>query len=254
MTDSPLIVNFGGGVNSTALLVGYHERGLRPTAIIFADTGSEMPHTYAHLWAIQPWLESVGFPSLEVVRRATGKHASLEAECLTNETLPSLAFGFRGCSAKWKRQVVDRVLKHRYKNFLKEGGRLRRAIGIDFGELHRARFQPEGSFDWEYPLIDWRWARPECAQAIERAGLAVPGKSACFFCPASTVPEVRKLREVYPDLADRAVAMESAAKLTTVKGLGRRWNWGAMLAADAAQARLTLPMVTETPCGCFDGS
>lgn len=44
-----IVVNFGGGTNSTGLLVGAVERGLRPDIVVFADTGSEMPHTYAHL-------------------------------------------------------------------------------------------------------------------------------------------------------------------------------------------------------------
>lgn len=47
-----IVVNFGGGTNSTALLVGMHERGIRPDVIVFSDTGSEVPHTYAHLAAM----------------------------------------------------------------------------------------------------------------------------------------------------------------------------------------------------------
>jgi len=35
-----IMVSFGGGVNSAALLVGMHERDERPDAILFADTGA----------------------------------------------------------------------------------------------------------------------------------------------------------------------------------------------------------------------
>jgi len=42
------VVSFGGGTNSTAMLVGMWERGERPDAILFADTGGEKPHTYQH--------------------------------------------------------------------------------------------------------------------------------------------------------------------------------------------------------------
>ena len=35
------IVSYGGGTNSTAMLVGLWERGERPDAIVFADTGGE---------------------------------------------------------------------------------------------------------------------------------------------------------------------------------------------------------------------
>lgn len=43
------VVSFGGGVNSTALLVGLEEREERPNYIVFADTGGERPGTYAHI-------------------------------------------------------------------------------------------------------------------------------------------------------------------------------------------------------------
>ena len=44
-----LAVSFGGGTNSTAMLCGFRERGIKPDLIIFADTGAEMPHTYEQI-------------------------------------------------------------------------------------------------------------------------------------------------------------------------------------------------------------
>ena len=44
-----IVVSYGGGTNSVAMLVGLHERGLRPDAIVFADTGGEKPNTYGHM-------------------------------------------------------------------------------------------------------------------------------------------------------------------------------------------------------------
>jgi hypothetical protein len=264
VTD-PLIVNFGGGVNSTALLVGFHERSIRPDAILFADTGDEHPHTYEHLTECQTWLERVGFPSIEVVKRQTGLYSSLEEECLSNRTLPSLAFGFRGCSAKWKRQVVDRVVKRRYGTLkgritiLPPGFHARRALGIDYGELHRAKFQAEGPWLWEYPLIDWKWARAECVEAIARVGMTPPGKSACFYCPASKKSEVIRLSEEEPELFARALAMEENAQPnlrggSKTVGLGRHWKWSEVVDAH----RRALPVVEDptkdTPCDCFDGT
>jgi len=259
----PLVVNFGGGVNSTALLVGLHERGMRPDLILFADTGDEKPDTYRHIWEIQPWLESVGFPSLIILRRQItrgknkGRVFTLEQECRANRTLPSRVFGPKGgCSGKWKRQVVDGFLKKHYRAQLTAGRKVRRALGIDFGELDRARFSPSDLFEWEYPLIDWRWNRDDCVRAVERAGLRVPGKSACFYCPASKKADVVKLMEEHPDLFARAVKMERYAKPNLRKkiGLGGMWTWEALGKAH----RRKLPMVAEDPhvaCdprdGCF---
>lgn len=54
---APLVVSYGMGVDSTALLVGLAARGIRPDAILFADTGAERPETYAYLAPFNRWLE-----------------------------------------------------------------------------------------------------------------------------------------------------------------------------------------------------
>jgi len=41
----PLIAAYGGGVNSTAMLIGFVERNIKPDHIIFSDTGGERPET-----------------------------------------------------------------------------------------------------------------------------------------------------------------------------------------------------------------
>ena len=300
LVAAPLVVNFGGGVNSTAVLCGLQERSVRPDLILFADTGDEKPNTYEHLWKMQRWLEGVRFPPIVVLRRKIRRGLlkgsgvnTLEQECYANKTLPSRAFGFAGCSTKWKKQVIDGALKRAYRAHMAAGGRVRRALGIDWGELGRARFQPDGAFDWEYPLIDWRWSRAECVAAIERVGMSSPGKSACFYCPSTKKNEVIDLMLRHPDLYARAVAMERMAaphllrdtavawdrcdqclddgndcescagvgrvpvrweKRTAIKGLGRHWSWEQV----GDEHRRQLPLAfddshCEAPCGCFDG-
>ena len=63
---------------------------------------------------------------------------------------------------------------------------------------------------------------------IASAGLPDPGKSACFFCPASKPHELVLLAHQYPDLWMRAIMMEDRAQPTlgpTVAGLWRRTSW-----------------------------
>ena len=43
------IVSYGGGVNSTAMLIGLHRRSTPIDLILFSDTGGEQPHTYDFL-------------------------------------------------------------------------------------------------------------------------------------------------------------------------------------------------------------
>ena len=48
--------------------------------------------------------------------------------------------------------------------------------------------------------MEWGWARDDCIQQIEAAGLPQPGKSSCFFCPSMRAEEIIHLRDHHPDL------------------------------------------------------
>ena len=69
----PIIVAYGAGVDSTALLTGLRRRRVVPELIPFADTGSEKRETTAYLDTINAWLDGVGFPRVVTVMvRASG--------------------------------------------------------------------------------------------------------------------------------------------------------------------------------------
>ena len=105
MSSGPLIVSYGGGTNSAAMLVGMREHGERPDVILFADTGGEKPRTYGHLIIMQRWCEQVGFPSITIVRGQQPQQrrdGTLENQMLRLQSIPSRAFGFGQCSKEWK--------------------------------------------------------------------------------------------------------------------------------------------------------
>jgi hypothetical protein len=95
--DCPLVVAYGLGVDSTAMLLEFARRGIHPELILFADTGGEKPETYAYLPVIQRYLASVDFPAVVTVRYEPKRAAyrTLEEQCLHTGTLPSLAYGGR---------------------------------------------------------------------------------------------------------------------------------------------------------------
>ena len=70
----PLVVCWGMGQDSTGMLVGMWERGIRPKLIITTDVGGERPETYAFRPVFDDWLESVGFPRSVTVQPSDYKH------------------------------------------------------------------------------------------------------------------------------------------------------------------------------------
>jgi len=269
--DCPLVVAYGLGVNSTAMLVEFVKRGIKPDMILFADTGGEKPETYRYMPVIQKYLKEVKFPPVVTVRYEPkwAAYHTLEEQCLATGTLPSLAYGGKSCSLKYKKSPQNKLIVATYPpaEFVEKGRRVVRAIGfdatekrrtyagvvkaigLDVSESHRLTWsQPlpgegdrkpsreawldEHFFVYWYPLFsDWQMDRAACVRSIVDAGLPVPPKSACYFCPASKKHEVVWLREHHPELLERALALEENAKpnLTSVVGLGRSFSWSEFL-------------------------
>jgi hypothetical protein len=209
-TRNPMIVSFGGGVNSTAMLIGFSHRGIRPDLILFANTGGELPETYAHIEQLDAWLTARQLPAITWVQKTyAGQPTTLEADCLRNKTLPSIAFGFKSCSVKYKREPQDKFCNHwpPAQGTWERGQKCIKAIGYDTGEQRRAVVMDDDKYIYWYPLIEWGWWREECVAICCSEGFSPP-KSACFFCPNSKKVEVLSLKHWYPDLLRRALIME----------------------------------------------
>ncbi len=256
------VLNYGGGTNSTALAILSIERGETPDIVVFADTGSERPETYAYLDVFSGFLERHSL-RLDVVRwiRRDGTFTPLHEDCEEKMTLPSKAFGFSGCTSKWKQQPVDKWLRdHPLVRAEHGAGRtVERWIGFDADEPERAERMasknPKANlWQWRAPLVEWGMGRNECIDIIGRAGLPLPGKSACWMCPSSKPREVIELGRTHPKLLTRALRMEANAELTAVKGLGRSWSWASVVELDKRQMRLPLATTAvDVECGCYDG-
>ena len=248
---TPVIVAFGGGTNSAAMLIEMQRRKVIPDLILFADTGGGLPETYEFVKVFSSWLQDKGMPKIELVKY---KRETLEENCIRSKMLPSLAYGFKSCSQKFKIQPQDQFCNNwtMAKEAWKSGGRVLKLIGYDAGESHRVKFYDDKKYIYEYPLVRWGWNRNKCVQIVKEAGFT-PAKSSCFFCPAMKKHEVLRLAQDHPELAERAIAMERNAELTKVVGLGRNWKWEDLIRADANQMKLFDDLPDQVPCGCYDG-
>jgi len=239
------------------MLIGMWERAEKVDLILFADTGGEKPHTYRHVEAFTNWLLDHGLPGIVTVRRKNreGVVRSLEQDCLDGHMLPSIAYGFKACSIKYKRDPQDKFCNNWAPciDTWNRGEKVTKLIGYDMDEPHRARIPGDEKYIYRYPLIEWNWGREECVAAIARARIKQPGKSACFFCPSSKKQEILELRRVYPDLSGRAVTMERNAELTAVKGLGRSFAWADLYEADDRQAHMFPEAPIAQQCECYEG-
>lgn len=230
--STPVVAAFGAGVDSTAMIIEWIAQGRRLDVVLFADTGGEKPETYAFLAFFTVWLAERRIPLVVVRYKPTNfknfpAYATLEENCLTNGTLPSITFGRGTCSQKWK--IAP---QHKWAMTWPpalatwaSGGKVIKLIGYDCSPADNRRYRNAASIDDPhyltiYPLRAWGWARAECEERIRAEGIEPPPKSACWFCASTRPEELRRLPKVF---LRRIVLLEARARprLRNVEGLWR---------------------------------
>lgn len=244
-------VAYGGGVNSTALLVGMWQQNKRPDAILFSDTGGERPETYKFVSEFSRWLVEREFPPITILR---SPNTTLEQDVLRRKTLPALAFGFKTCSQRFKAQPQEKFCNNwaAARETWGAGEKVIKYIGFDADEPHRTKPYESDKYENRYPLIEWEMGRDDCERLCRQENL-FPAKSSCFFCPSMKKGEILQLGREHPKLLERALRIERGAELSNVKGLGRNFAWADVIFKDRLQGKLFDETEIDLPCGCYDG-
>ncbi len=211
--------SFGGGVQSTAALVLAAQGEIDYRTFLFANVGddSENPATmvYVEKYA-RPYAEAHGIEltTLDRVMVRSGETRTLFGE-LTREGSKSLnipvrmsngAPGTRSCTADYKILVIGRELKRRGAS---ADHPATVGIGISVDEIHRAnnrRCEKHELID--YPLLTLGIRRTDCERIIRSAGLPVPPKSSCWFCPFKRPETWHEQRRSQPELFEKACQLE----------------------------------------------
>lgn len=232
-----IYLSLGAGVQSTALYVcstlGLH--GVpRPDVAIFADTGDEPRYVYDYLDTIEAWGKERGGPRID---RCSAGH--LSADVLARHkgqrtrfaALPVWTQGQDGREAMLRRQCtreykIAPIEKHMRRLLgAEKGQRLPKAtrvtalIGISLDEVQRMKPSRTWWIENSYPLIDARLKRGDCKRIVVEAGLPMPRKSACVFCPFHNDAEWISMRDNEPEEFARAVEFDRAIRDMSKSGV-----------------------------------
>ena len=195
------ILSFGAGVNTVALMVMLLRDKAPLDGVIFADTGGETPDTYESVEVARSYLGEFHIPFTVV--QARPKKTDLYGTAIRRRVIPSVQW--RWCTRDFKVRPI-----HRYYREL--GGHVNQYVGIAYDEIHRVRDSRESYVTNLYPLVDWRLTRQDCIDIISEAGLPVPEKSGCYFCPFNSTGRWRRILERHPELFDKAITLEENSK------------------------------------------
>jgi hypothetical protein len=261
------VISYGGGVQSTALVVlaGTEQLG-DVDAALFCNVGddSEHPDTLRYVRDIaEPWAAERGLPVLELHRTLRdGTPETLMYRLMRAENqsvpipvrLPAGPPGSRSCTADFKIRVLSKWLKAQGVTADDPADVL---IGISIDEIQRLNNRPRAAGEVaEYPLIDRRLSRQDCKNIIAEAGLPVPPKSACFFCPFHRLSVWAEQRRDEPDLFWKSVELERHINRRRDElGKGRVYltDRGRPLDEAVGEAQQTLDVVDEHGETCDEG-
>jgi len=218
------VISYGGGVQSTALVVLATQDIIDADIALFANVGddSEFPDTLDYVRnVITPWAAERGVKVHELKKRMIRGDRKGEIETvysrLTRPGSKSIPIPLRGseigkpsnrsCTTDFKIKVVGRWLKTHGATAENQASV---AIGISVDEYQRATSKITEDYESvHYPLLDMRISRAECAEILRGAGLPVPPKSACYFCPLARPSRFAELRRDRPDLFLKAADLEA---------------------------------------------
>ena len=194
------MISCGMGRNSIALIIMMFERG-QFMPVVFCDTGAEMPETYEYLDYFNPWLKKKYGQEIVVLshKRTPEYYTDSTRNDIYNyykdkEVIPFMMS--RDCTAKFKIRPKDK--------WIKENNIQINYMGIDAGESHRTKGQDIKFF----PLVESGIDLQGCIDIIKGAGLDVPVKSGCFFCPFQGINGFRALKRNHYDLFKKAMELE----------------------------------------------
>ena len=199
------VISYGGGIQSTALVVlAMRERWVIDEVVYVDLVDAESPATREYVARFRDWLRERG-------RDVTVIERNMYQDMLDNPGFTPVPWHgrrekfmlSRQCTRQYKVTPLTRYLYDRY-----PGDCIRLMLGISVDEYHRMRDSSAARIEHVYPLVDARLTRWQCRDIIERAGLAVPSKSSCWFCPYRSARSQWALVQRYPDLVGMARVLE----------------------------------------------
>lgn len=184
-------LSYGGGVNSTAMLLLLKDEGWEFESV-YVNHGCDWPETIEYVRMMR---EVWGYP-ITVLKPNVEGCITLEQYLQKHKLIPSRMLRF--CTDKFKIRPLQQYAE-------KPCFQL---IGFSTDEAGRAKLSLRDGIENRFPLLEYKINRKGCKKIIQNHHLPVPIKSGCWFCPFQRVGQWRKLRREYPDLFCRAKTLE----------------------------------------------
>jgi hypothetical protein len=209
------VVSYGGGVQSTALVILAMRHQWPVDEIVHVDLlAAESPRTREYVEYIRNWLRDEYGREITVIER------DLYGDMLANPSFTPVPWRGRRqkfmlrrqCTREYKVAPIQRYLTQKYPQ-----GLIKLMLGISADEWTRMRQSSHSRIEHVYPLVEEMITRRHCLEIIRDAGLDLPAKSSCWFCPYRSTGSQWALIRQYPHLAEMATNLEDRINTARVE-------------------------------------
>jgi hypothetical protein len=210
----------------------------RADVAIFADTQSEPYWVYDQVEVMKAFaakhgvefkVVSKGNLAVDVRTRATAPKEGDEPSEGRFASVPLFVHGRDGraspsrrqCTKEYKIEPIERAIREHlgYKPRQHVKHRVRALIGISWDERSRCKTSQTKWVTNVYPLVELRISVAGCQDLLKHAGLPVPRKSACVFCPYHDDAHWARVKAEEPEVFAQACDFDEAMRDQSASGL-----------------------------------
>lgn len=218
------IVSYGGGTQSTAMIVMALEGRFnlqRPDFGVYADTGGEPEFINKYVRYFIDYVKQKYHFDIYVTQQKKGLVQKLTEEPLRidnkgksyQSSIPpfytlsengKVGMLNRQCTSDYKTKPIAKLINRK----LERGQHYRTLIGISFDERQRMRISTNKRRENYYPLVDNFIRRLDSINYLNEMGIKPAQRSSCFFCPFHSNRYWQWLKDYHPLEFERAVQFE----------------------------------------------
>ncbi len=188
------IWSFSGGKDSTAMIIGAYERGIKMDRILCVDTTKEFPGMYRHIQKVKDYIHQ----EIEIIPIEFDYYFSEHIKT-KGKNKGKAGYGWPDSGTRWctslKRQAIKRATRNIDTPVIEYHG-------IAFDERSRCANNP--GRDIRYPLVQWEMTEKDAMRFCYDRGFDWGGlyqdfhRVSCFCCPLSRITELYLLYWKYP--------------------------------------------------------
>lgn len=219
------IIQFSGGKDSTAMLIGLIERDIYFDEVIFFDTGWEFDSVYRNIEQWQTWLVNRGIPFTILTPKANFDYLAFEK--VVNKRDGSFGKGYSWCGGvcRWGTTEKLKALERYCKGHIE-------LVGIAIDETDRLIKSRNGTK--QYPLAEWGITEKAALETCYKNGVNyiedghvlydainklrqvqnirlydVLDRGSCFCCGNKNLKELKGVFKNLPQYWERLKAMQN---------------------------------------------